>query len=367
MARARELGIRIGQGTPGPNNAITDVPHVRVGYATVVEGRDVRTGVTVILPFEGAGARFAGVHRLNGNGEMTGSHYIKEMGMLVSPVAITNTHSVGTVHQAIIAHSVRSGTVSGGFTAWALPVVAETWDGVLNDINGFHVRPEHVERALADARGGPIAEGNVGGGTGMLCHGFKGGTGTASRVVEQPAGGYTVGVLVQANYGSRSQLRVNGVPVGQEITPAEVPLPGRRDGDSGSIIVIVATDAPLIPTQCERLAQRAGLGIARVGGYGADTSGDLFLAFANGNRLHASEDPTIRTTAIEMLDNSVISPLFLATVEATEEAIVNALLQAETMEGANGKVAHRLPHERLLQVMANHGQPPSVGPAEQLQ
>src|SRR5438105_5915745 len=247
--RARDLGITIGRLEPGLVNGITDVAGVRVGYATVIEGGDVRTGVTVVIPFDGDGGVFAGTHRLNGNGEMTGWQYIREMGTLTSPVAITNTHRVGTVHQALVAHSVRAGALTGSFTAWALPVVAETWDGMLNDINSFHVKPEHVEAALADLKAGPVAEGNVGGGTGMICHGFKGGTGTASRVLAEENGGYTVGVLVQANHGRRSRLRINGVPVGAAIGPEQVPLPGNEDHDAGSIIVIVATDAPLIPLQ----------------------------------------------------------------------------------------------------------------------
>jgi D-aminopeptidase len=285
---------------------------------------------------------------------MTGWHYIREMGMLANPIAITNTRSMGTVHAALVAHSIRADLRSGQFTAWALPVVAETWDGRLNDINGFHLHAEHVERAIEDARNGPIAEGNVGGGTGMISHGFKGGTGTASRVLPQELGGWTVGVLVQANHGRRRRFRVNGVPVGQEIGPEEVPLPGAIDGDAGSIIVIAATDAPLLPLQCMRLAQRAALGIGRTGGLGEDSSGDLILAFSTGNRLRPPEDGSGgRTTQVEMLWNADINPLFEAVVEATEEAIVNAILAAETLTG-NGNIAYALEPQRLLDVMTRY-------------
>lgn len=356
MRRARDLGIVVGGGNPGPNNAITDVAGVRVGYATIVEGDDVRTGVTVIVPFDGTEPLFAGFHRLNGNGEMTGQHFIREFGILTSPVAITNTHSVGAVHSALVAHSVRAGHVNTGFSAWSLPVVAETWDGVLNDINGFHVRPEHVEGALQSTSDGPIAEGNVGGGTGMICHGFKGGTGTASRMLAEEAGGYTIGVLVQANHGQRRRLQVNGVPVGEQIGSAEVPMPSRRTGGDGSIIVVAATDAPLLPLQCERLAQRAAMGIARTGGLGEDSSGDLILAFATGNRpVMQLGEPAPITVPLHMLQVGYTNDLFEAVVEATEEAIVNALLAAETMTGAGGRTAYQLPAERLVEVMAKYG------------
>jgi D-aminopeptidase len=311
--------------------------------------------VTVVLPSEEPDAFFAGVHRLNGNGEMTGWQFIREMGMLISPVAITNTHSVGTVHEALIRHAAAAGDLSGGFVDWSLPVVAETYDGFLNDINGFHVRGEHVEEALADARSGPIAEGNVGGGTGMISHGFKGGTGTASRVVPQDAGGWTVGVLVQANHGRRRRFAVDGVPVGREVDGDVVPLPGPVDG-AGSIIVVAATDAPLLPLQCTRLAQRTALGIGRTGGLGEDSSGDMALAFATGNRLRAPEGrPAGRTKDVTMLWNSDINPLFAAVVEATEEAIVNAILSAETMTGKDGHVVHRLEPGLLLDSMRRHG------------
>jgi len=381
-ARARDLGIVIGEMTPGPFNAITDVPGVRVGHATIIEGDGplvvgqgpVRTGVTVVIPHDGDVWRepvFAASHVLNGNGEMTGLAWVRESGLLGGPVAITNTHSVGVVRDALVAEGVRS--QPAGESYWSLPIVGETWDGILNDVDGFHVRPEHVSAALADARGGAVAEGSVGGGTGMNCHEFKGGIGTSSRRLPERAGGWTLGVLVQANYGRRGLLRIDGVPVGAEITPREVPTPrssmqpasassapaGGVDRErEGSIIIIVATDAPLLPHQCRRIAQRAGLGMARTGGTGATTSGDLFLAFSTGNRglppaEGARTEPgvvTVRTLADQGLD-----PLFEATIEATEEAIVNALVAAETMVGRDGHTSHRLPHERLREVMARFG------------
>lgn len=355
MVRARDIGIRIGQWEPGPNNAITDVTGVRVGYSTLIEDGDVRTGVTMVVPFEGREALFAGAHRLNGNGEMTGLEWVRESGMLTSPVGITNTFSVGTVHSALIALAVRGGIGSSSFP-WYLPVVAETYDGRLNDISGFHVHAEHVEEALALAQDGPIAEGNVGGGTGMICHGFKGGTGTASRVVGHACGGYTVGVLVQANHGRRNRLAVDGVPVGELIPPSEVPLPNSPLADgAGSIIVIVATDAPLLPMQCDRLAQRASLGVARTGGAGENSSGDLFLAFATGNRgLEPVDMDKPITIPVEMLQQTHMDALFYAVIEATEEAIVNAMLGAETMTGRDGVTAYALEPERLRSAMETH-------------
>jgi D-aminopeptidase len=367
--RARDLGITIGLLPTGPENAITDVAGVRVGTATLIEGDGplvvgqgpVRTGVTVVVPHDGDPFRealFAGCHRLNGNGELTGLEWIREGGLLTSPVAITNTHSVGVVRDALCAIAAHA---SDAGPAWALPVVGETYDGRLNDIDGQHVRAEHVRAALDSARGGPVAEGNVGGGTGMICHRFKGGTGTASRRLPAEQGGYTVGVLVQANHGERARLAIDGVPVGREIPTTEVPDPWAPtlppSADTGSIIVVVATDAPLLPSQCERLAQRAGLGIARTGGAGAHSSGDLFLCFSTGNRgLVASDSgsgaPRIRQVAT--LDDAWISPLFWATIEATEEAIVNALVAAESMTGIDGNVAHALPHDRLQEIWARH-------------
>jgi D-aminopeptidase len=365
--RARDLGIIIGMLEPGANNAITDVAGVRVGFTTLIEGEGslvvgrgpVRTGVTVIIPHEGNVWReplFAGCHSLNGNGEITGLEWVRESGLLMSPVALTNTHSVGVVRDALVSDAATHHGPNDLF--WALPVVGETYDGLLNDINGLHVRPEHVSAALAAARSGPVAEGNVGSGTGMICHDFKGGIGTASRVVPAASGGYTVGVLVQANHGRRERLSINGVPVGQAIPVSEVPAPewpgpAPRQG-AGSIIVIVATDAPLIPTQCARLAQRAGLGVARCGGFGEHYSGDIFLAFSTANRgLPASEysDASPLTVPLTMLSNTYITDLFDAVVEATEEAIVNTLLAARTMTGRDGVTAYALPVERLLDVM----------------
>jgi D-aminopeptidase len=376
--RARDLGIVIGRGRPGPANAITDVAGVRVGHATIVHGEGplvvgtgpVRTGVTMIVPHDGdlwTEPIFAGSHTLNGNGELTGLEWIREAGHLTGPIGITNTHSVGVVRDGIIRNAVR--VLPFGTVYWALPVVGETWDGLLNDIDGFHVTADHVDRALEAATVGPVAEGNVGGGTGMVCHEFKGGIGTASRVVNADRGGYTVGVLVQANYGRRDWLRVDGVPVGEAIPIDDVPSPytGTEDDDgpgtppgSGSIIVIVATDAPLLPHQCERLAQRAGLGIARMGGTGAHSSGDLFLCFATGNRslprTSFRADPRIAVD-VRTLNDFAIGELFDATIEATEEAILNAMLGAETMTGRDGITAHALPHDRLLETMARFGRP----------
>ncbi|HSL97031.1 MAG TPA: P1 family peptidase [Candidatus Deferrimicrobiaceae bacterium] len=376
--RARDLGIRFGEGSPGPLNAITDVAGIRVGHATIIDGDGalvvgrgpVRTGITVIDPHDGdvwSEPVFAGCHILNGNGDMTGLEWIRETGLLHSPIAITNTHSVGVVRDALISHAIR--TRPAGSAYWSLPVVGETWDGRLSDIAGQHVRPGHVDAALEDLRGGPVAEGSIGGGTGMLCHEFKGGIGTASRALSEAMGGWTVGVLVQANYGRRGLLRIDGVPIGEAIPVGEVPSPWgqpRRgiafdeglSGRGGSIIIVVATDAPLLPNQCARLAQRSGLGLARTGGLGATSSGDLFIAFATGNRgLPAGELPPERHGVIELraLVDTALDPLFEATVEATEEAIVNALLAAETMTGRDGITAHALPHDRLVEVMRHHG------------
>jgi D-aminopeptidase len=373
--RARDLGITIGQGTPGPHNAITDVTGVTVGHTTIIRGDGpleqgvgpVRTGVTVVCP-RGAGdwrePVYAGCHRLNGNGELTGLEWVRESGLLTTPVAITNTHSVGVVRDALVAVSVRRDPTDA---AWSLPVVGETYDGVLNDMNGFHVIPEHVFAALDGARDGPVAEGAVGGGTGMICHEFKGGIGTASRVLDADVGGFTVGALVQANYGRRAWLRIDGVRVGEAIPVSEVPSPWddpaarpAPPAGSGSIIVVVATDAPLLPHQCERLAQRAGLGIARMGGTGGHTSGDLFIAFATGNRLPVGagvdDDPSGRGTfAVRTVGDIVIDRLFDGVIESTEEAIVNALVAAETVIGRDGITAHALPHDRLREVMAANG------------
>ena len=355
--RARDLGIVVGTGTPGPRNAITDVADVAVGHASLVRGDGplrvgegpVRTGVTVVVPQAGGIGRrpvFAGCHRLNGNGEMTGLEWVRESGMLTSPVGLTNTHSVGVVRDALVRAEVARR--DPGELFWSLPVVAETWDGVLSDVGGQHVRSEHVDRALASSAAGPVPEGCVGGGTGMVCHAFKGGIGTASRIAD--VGGYTVGVLVQANHGRRERLTVNGAAVGAAIGRDEVPPPLGTHQGGGSIIVIVATDAPLLPHQCERVAQRSALGVARTGGVGEHTSGDLMLAFSTGNRVVASDygatPPVLQHVA--MLSDGYIDRLFDATVEATEEAILNALIAAETMTGRDGLTAHALPHDRLL-------------------
>ncbi len=376
--RTRDLGIAIGRGRTGPLNAITDVPGVRVGHITLIEGEGplvvgrgpVRTGVTVVVPRGPERWQepvYAGCHRLNGNGEMTGLEWVRESGLLTTPVAITNTHSVGVVRDALVAASVERPAARS--SSWSLPVVGETYDGVLNDINGFHVRPEHLRAALDGATGGPVSEGNVGGGTGMICHEFKGGIGTASRVVPDDRGGHTVGVLVQTNYGKRAWLRVDGVPVGEEVGFDVVPSPYGRDdapvagtppAGSGSIIVVVATDAPLLPHQCERLAQRAGLGIARAGGTGGHTSGDLFIAFATGNDLpiENEDQPSTLELDVRSVGGAVIDALFDAVIEATEEAIVNALVAAGTMTGRDGVTAHALPHDRLLEVMTRYGRGP---------
>jgi len=369
--RARDLGIVIGEGQPGPLNAITDVAGIRVGHTTLISGDGplvvgegpVRTGVTVVVPLDAdtwSEPIFAGAHTLNGNGEMTGLEWIREAGLLNGAIALTNTHSVGVVRDALVRAATRAGL--DGAANWALPVVGETWDGRLNDIDGQHVRPEHVDEALATASGGPVAEGNVGGGTGMICHEFKGGIGTASRRLPAAGGGWTVGVLVQANYGRRGLLRVDGVPVGEAIPISEVasPQPRSRTGlagpppGSGSIIGLIATDAPLLPHQCRRVAQRAALGVARTGGLGATTSGDIFLAFATGNRgLPAADESSIPASgfSVRMVADPALDLIFEATVEATEEAIVNALVAAETMTGRDGITAHRLPHARLVDVM----------------
>ncbi|MFL5950929.1 MAG: P1 family peptidase [Gaiellaceae bacterium] len=330
--RARDLGIAIGDGQPGRRNAITDVDGVLVGHSTLVEGDDVRTGVTVIVPPETP--LFAGCHRLNGNGELTGLEWIRESGLLTTPVGITNTFSVGVVRDAIAA---RSADLDG----WSLAVVGETFDGFLNDIRAQRIGADHVQAAFDNASE-LVAEGNVGGGTGMVCHGFKGGIGTSSRVV----GAYTIGVLVQANYGRRERLRVNGVPVGELIGDA---IPNPKEGDeSGSIIGVVATDAPLLPHQCDRLAQRVGLGVGRMGGTGAISSGDLFLSFATGNRELGTEKGEL---PLRMLGEGEISPLYDALIDATEEAILNAMLAAETMTGWRGNTVYALDGELLKETL----------------
>jgi D-aminopeptidase len=330
--RARDLGITIGSDEPGPRNAITDVEGVVVGHSTLIEGNDVRTGVTVIVPPETP--LFAGCHRLNGNGELTGLEWVRESGLLTTPIAITNTFSVGVVRDAIAARSADE-------DAWSLPVVGETFDGFLNDIRAQRVTAAHVDAAF-EAASADVEEGNVGGGTGMVCHEFKGGIGTASRVVN----GHVVGVLVQANYGRRSRFRVDGAPVGEMIGD-RIATPEPHD-EWGSIIGVVATDAALLPHQCDRLAQRIGLGVGRVGGTAAHTSGDLFFAFATGNR---GLDAPRGEVELRMLSDGEITPLYAAVIDATEEAILNAMLQAETMTGRNGHTVYALDADVLREVL----------------
>jgi D-aminopeptidase len=353
--RARDLGVPF-DGTPGPLNAITDVKGVEVGHTTLISGEGalqvgvgpVRTGVTAILPRgkNSKDAVFAGYFSLNGNGEMTGTHWVDDSGFLDGPVMITNTHSVGIVRDAVIAWRVKhAGPDQEGYF-WSLPVVAETWDGELNDINGFHVTAEDAIHALDSATGGPVAEGNVGGGTGMVCNEFKGGIGSSSRKLDEKSGGYTVGVLVQCNYGWRNQLRIAGVPVGREITENAT-----RNDDIGSIIVVVATDAPLLPMQLKRVAKRVPLGLGRLGSFSGDGSGDLFIAFSTANP-GAAESKGVRQ--LQMLPNESMNPLFLATVQATEEAVVNAMVAAETMTGINNNKVIGLPHDKLQEVLKRY-------------
>jgi len=353
--RARDLGIPF-HGDPGPYNAITDVAGVTVGFSTIIadlpQHKAVRTGVTAILPRGRATSNqpvFASLFALNGNGEMTGSHWVDESGFLEGPVMLTNSHSIGVVHDATIAYRVRMGKPDPSGYWWSLPVVAETWDGDLNDINGFHVKPEHVDAALDNASGGPVAEGNVGGGTGMVCHEFKCGTGTASRVVTIDGHRYVIGALVQANYGVRSELRIAGVPVGQLMTQD---LPGPISKDNGSIIIVLATDAPVLPHQLKRLARRASLGLARNGSYSGNGSGDLFLAFSTAND-NASQATTAHD--LTMLGNDQLDPLFLATADVVEEAIINAMIAAETMTGNDGYRAVAIDHRKLQAILRRYG------------
>jgi L-aminopeptidase/D-esterase-like protein len=358
-ARARDLGIPF-EGSPGPLNAITDVKGVTVGHTTLITGEGklvvgqgpVRTGVTAILPQgkEFRGRVFGAWYSMNGNGEMTGTAWLEESGCLGTPVLITNTHSVGVVRDAVIEWNIKRGLGEGYTGDASLPLVAETYDGFLNDINGFHVKKEHVFQALESATSGPVAEGNVGGGTGMRAHGFKAGIGTSSRVLDSKDGGYRVGVLVQANYGARDLLRIAGVPVGKEITDL-APVRGEQKDGQGSIIVVVATDAPLLPHQLKRLIKRVSLGIGIVGGRGENSSGDLFVAFSTAN---SEVSKTSGPAQLQMLPNEAINPLFRETVNATEEAIVNSLVAAKTMTGVNGNTAYAIPHDRLKAVMSKY-------------
>jgi len=372
MTRYRDLGLTVGQLPPGPLNGITDVAGVQVGMVTLIEGDGplvvgqgpIRTGVTVVVPHDEIGHHpvFAGCHRLNGNGEMTGLEWVRESGQLTTPIAITNTHSVGIVRDALVYQELARRDDATSF--WSLPVVAETYDGALNDINGMHVGAAHLAEALTAASDGPVPEGNVGGGAGMICHEFKGGTGTASRMV----GGWRVGALVQANHGARERLTVDGVPVGREIGRDEVPSAwdqeeALRRGGAGSIIVVLATDAPLLPHQLDRIAQRGVLGVARAGGGGEHSSGDLMIAFSTANKAKLSSykmEEAPDAFDVTMLPDGAITELFWGAIEATEEAILNALVAAETMTGRDGITAHALPHDRLVEVMTRFGRGPGA-------
>lgn len=356
--RARDLGVPF-EGKTGTLNAITDIAGITVGQVTLIEdlanGHKVRTGVTAILPRGKASANlpvFAGWFALNGNGEMTGTAWIDESGQLEGPVMLTNTHSVGVVRDAVIAERVHAGDADTSGYWWSLPVVAETWDGHLNDINGFHVKPEHVAEALATAKSGPVEEGNVGGGTGMICHEFKCGIGTASRQIEIHERAYLVGALVQANYGVRDPLRIAGVPVGQFLRDDRIYTDSKLNGDTGSIIVVVATDAPLLPHQLRRVAKRAGMGLARMGSYAGNGSGDIFIAFSTANA-----DPYKGGTLgqASYVGNDDLDALFEATVQATEEAIVNAMVAARDMQGEGGHYAKAIPHQDLVRLLKRYG------------
>ena len=356
--RARDLGVPF-DGTPGPLNAITDVAGVTVGQSTLIEdladGRKVRTGVTAVLP-RGRDTittpAFAGSFVLNGAGEMTGRSWIEEGGLLEGPVMLTNTHSVGAVHEATIAWRVKNGDPDASGYWWSTPVVAETWDGELNDVNGFHVKAAHVDAAIEGAKAGPVEEGNVGGGTGMTCHGFKCGIGTASRKVDVKGRSQTVGVLVQANYGMRSALRIAGVPVGQYLGETGSARETAAEGDNGSIIIVVATDAPLLPHQLDRVAKRAGMGLARLGSFAGNGSGDIFVAFSTANE-KSMEGAVLH--GAEFLDNASLDILFEATVQATEEAIVNSMVAARDMTGNGGRSVKALPHDALVELLGRYG------------
>jgi D-aminopeptidase len=361
-SRARSLGVPF-EGTPGALNAITDVKGVEVGHSTIISGEGalkvgtgpVRTGVTAVLPRGKASTGdpvFAGWFSLNGNGEMTGTTWIEESGFLEGPVMITNTHSVGIVRDSTIAYRVKQGKPDPNGYWWSLPIVAETYDGYLNDINGFHVKEKHVFEALDNAKPGTVVEGNVGGGTGMICYGFKGGIGTSSRKLDEKSGSFTVGVLVQANFGRRSQLRIAGAPVGTEITENQIVYESspRFDTDVGSIIIVVATDAPLLAHQLKRLARRASLGVARTGSSSGNGSGDIFVAFSTAN----SGAATAGVAQLTMLSNDRMDNIFEATVQATEEAIINAIVAAETMTGIDNHKVFAISHDRLKEVLKKY-------------
>jgi D-aminopeptidase len=366
--RARDLGVPF-DGTPGPLNAITDIAGVLVGHTTLISGSGklvvgkgpVRTGVTAVLPRGAASIQqfsFGGWYSQNGNGEMTGTTWVQESGFLEGPVLITNTHSVGVVRDAVIAWRVAHGPADATGAWWSLPIVAETWDGWLNDINGFHVKPEHVFHALDSATSGPVEEGSVGGGTGMICNGFKGGIGTSSRKLADKDGGYLVGVLVQCNYGRRPNLLIAGVPVGREIesedpyarVPPEEPMPS-EDTEHGSIIVVVATNAPLLPHQLKRIARRVSLGLGRTGSISGNGSGDIFIVFSTAN---PGASGIGHVVDLKMVPNDSLDPLFAATVQATEEAIVNAMVAAHDMTGVDGHHVRALPHAQLRAVLAKY-------------
>lgn len=363
--RARDLGIPL-DGKPGQLNAITDVKGIEVGHTTLISGEGklvvgegpIRTGVTAVLPRgKNYDPVFAGWYSLNGNGEMTGTTWVDESGFLEGPISITNTHSVGVVRDAVVEWQFKNKQFNPlteePDVFWALPVVAETYDGDLSDINGFHVKKEHVFSALNNAKPGPVPEGNVGGGTGMRCHGFKGGIGTSSREIEIDSTTYTLGVIVQANYGTRNSLTIAGVPVGKEISDLKTIWdPLKPEEDRGSIIVIVATDAPLLPHQLKRLARRVPIGISRLGGYGGNYSGDIFIAFSTANPRAADRE---KAPLLKMIPNDKMSGLFEATAQATEESILNALVAAETMIGKNNTTVFELPEERVIEILKKYG------------
>ena len=362
--RARDIGIPL-NGITGKFNSITDVSGVLVGHETIIKGEGdlkvgegpIRTGVTAILPrgkvFDPV---FSGWYSLNGNGEMTGTTWVEESGFLEGPIMLTNTHSVGIVRDAVVEWQYNNKIFNTLYNIkdlfWALPVVAETYDGSLNDINGFHVKKEHAIKALDNAKGESILEGGVGGGTGMICHGFKGGIGTSSRIINVDNNDYTIGVLVQANYGSRNQLTITGVPIGKEIQDIKPKITyGEKTDGLGSIIVIVATDAPFLPNQLKRISRRVPIGISRVGGYGSNGSGDIFISFSTANKKAFNRT---KKSSITFLPNDLMNPFFLATVQATEEAILNALISAETMVGINSNTVYELPHERLRIILKKY-------------
>lgn len=353
--RARDLGVPF-EGTPGPLDSITDVKGVEVGFRTIISGDGklevgkgpVRTGVTAIFPRGKSSIDpvFASWFTENGNGEMTGTAWVDESGFLYGPVMITNTHSVGVVRDEVIAWQLKNAPPTSADDWWSLPVVAETWDGYLNDINGFHVTPADADAAMKSAQNGPVEEGNVGGGTGMVCFEFKGGTGTASRQLSQQRGGYTVGVLVQCNFGRRPLLRIAGAPVGQEIPTKPI-----HKSDTGSIIVVVATDAPLLPHEMKRIAKRVTLGLGRLGSISGDSSGDIFIAFSTANPGAGLAEKPIQ---VQMLPGDQMDALFEATIQATEEAVVNAMVAAKTLTGIDGHTVEALPHDKLREILRKY-------------